>query len=199
MVKTIYLAGPDVFLPNAVEVGRQKVEICAGYGFEGLFPLDQDESVKEGAADIFIANRALMDRADAGVFNLTPFRGPGSDAGTAFELGYMFSRRKPVFGYANLNAAYLDRVEATHGPVVGRDDGRWDRDGFLVEDFGLYDNLMLVRSILEARGVLSLIEEDSLAAFQAFEACLREMKVRLHGERRRKGRESWQPAHSRSR
>ncbi len=182
MVKTIYLAGPDVFLPNAVEVGRRKVEICAGYGFEGLFPLDQDDSVKEGAADIFLANRRLMDRADAGIFNLSPFRGSGSDAGTAFELGYMFSRSKLVYGYANSSHNYLDRVEATHGPLVGRDGRRWDRDGLLVEDFGLYDNLMLVRSIREAGGVLSLIEEDSLAAFGAFEACLREMKVRLNRE-----------------
>lgn len=183
MVKTIYLAGPDVFLPNAVEIGRRKVEICAGYGFEGLFPLDQDDSVKEGAADIFIANRTLMDRADAGVFNLTPFRGPGSDAGTAFELGYMYSQSKPVYGYANSSSNYVDRVEVTHGPVVGRGGGRCDRDGLFVEDFGLYDNLMLVRSIREAGGLLSLFdEEDSLASFGAFEACLREMKLRLHNE-----------------
>ncbi len=182
MMKTIYLAGPDVFLPNAVEVGRRKVEICGGYGFDGLFPLDQDDSVKEGAGDIFRANCALMDRADAGIFNLTPFRGPGADAGTAFELGYMFSRSKPVYGYANANTNYVDRVEAICGPVVNRDGRWWDRDGLSVEDFGLYDNLMLVRSIREAGGVLSLIEEDSLAAFGAFEDCLREMKVRLHTE-----------------
>ena len=182
MMKTIYLAGPDVFLPNAVEVGRRKVEICAAYGFEGLFPLDQDDSVKEGAADIFLANRRLMDRAEAGIFNLTPFRGPGADAGTAFELGYMFSRSKPVYGYANANTAYVDRVEATCGPVVNRDGRRWDRDGLSVEDFGLFDNLMLARSIHEAGGVLSLIDEESPAAFEAFEACLREMKVRLGSE-----------------
>ncbi len=182
MTKTIYLAGPDVFLPNAVEVGRRKVEICAGYGFDGLFPLNQDGSVSENAADIFTANCGLMDRADAGIFNLTPFRGPGADAGTAFELGYMFSQRKPVYGYANSSSDYADRVEATHGPVAARDDGRWDRDALLVEDFGLYDNLMLVRSIHDAGGVLSLIEEESPAAFEAFEACLGEMKVRLGSE-----------------
>ena len=55
--------------------------------------------------------------------------------------------------------------------------------GFPVEDFGLYDNLMLVRSIREAGAVLSLIEEDSLAAFGAFEACPGEMKMRLNRER----------------
>ena len=28
----IYLAGPDVFLPDAVEIGRRKVDICAAHG-----------------------------------------------------------------------------------------------------------------------------------------------------------------------
>ena len=32
----IYLAGPDVFLPDAVEIGRQKVAICERYGLTGL-------------------------------------------------------------------------------------------------------------------------------------------------------------------
>ena len=36
----IYLAGPDVFLPDAVEIGRRKAEICARHGLIGLYPLD---------------------------------------------------------------------------------------------------------------------------------------------------------------
>jgi len=28
------------------------------------------------------------------VFNLTPFRGPSADAGTVFELGFMYSKGK---------------------------------------------------------------------------------------------------------
>ena len=31
----IYLAGPDVFLPNAIEVGKKKKAICEEFGFEG--------------------------------------------------------------------------------------------------------------------------------------------------------------------
>ena len=31
----IYLAGPDVFLPNAKEIGKLKKELCEKYGFEG--------------------------------------------------------------------------------------------------------------------------------------------------------------------
>ena len=36
----IYLAGPDVFLPDAVEIGRRKSAICARHGLSGLYPLD---------------------------------------------------------------------------------------------------------------------------------------------------------------
>jgi nucleoside 2-deoxyribosyltransferase len=32
----IYLAGPDVFLPDAIEIGRLKVDICARHGLTGL-------------------------------------------------------------------------------------------------------------------------------------------------------------------
>ena len=36
----------------------------------------------------------MMDAADAIIANLTPFRGPGADAGTVYELGYMAGRGK---------------------------------------------------------------------------------------------------------
>ena len=37
---SVYLAGPDVFLPDAVDIGRRKVELCARHGLTGLYPLD---------------------------------------------------------------------------------------------------------------------------------------------------------------
>ena len=86
----IYLAGPDVFLPDAVEIGRRKVEICARHGLTGLYPLDNaiDLSARDASLDIFRGNEAMMIEADAIIANLTPFRGPGADAGTVYELGY---------------------------------------------------------------------------------------------------------------
>src|ERR1700750_3112150 len=36
----IYLAGPDVFLSDAVAFGRRKVALCGQYGLSGLYPLD---------------------------------------------------------------------------------------------------------------------------------------------------------------
>ena len=37
-----YLAGPDVFLPDAREHARRKVEICARHGIVGRPPLNED-------------------------------------------------------------------------------------------------------------------------------------------------------------
>ena len=36
----VYLAGPDVFLPDALAVGEAKKRLCADHGLEGVFPLD---------------------------------------------------------------------------------------------------------------------------------------------------------------
>ena len=92
----VYLAGPDVFLPDALEIGRRKVEICRRHGLIGLYPLDNvvDCAATDASLEIFKANEAMMDQADAIIANLMPFRGPGADAGTAYELGYMSARGK---------------------------------------------------------------------------------------------------------
>jgi nucleoside 2-deoxyribosyltransferase len=41
MTATGYLAGPDVFLPNAVAHAATKVEICPRSGLRGLPPLNE--------------------------------------------------------------------------------------------------------------------------------------------------------------
>jgi nucleoside 2-deoxyribosyltransferase len=35
---SVYLAGPDVFLPDSVAVGRRKQAICRAHGLEGHYP-----------------------------------------------------------------------------------------------------------------------------------------------------------------
>jgi nucleoside 2-deoxyribosyltransferase len=178
----IYLAGPDVFLANAREVGARKAELCAQRGFTGLCPLDSE--LREGddpPSGIFRANCALMESADAGLFNLTPFRGPSADVGTAFELGFLFARKKPVFGYSSDPARYLERVRRSFGPIRDIGGRPADRDGFLIENFGLVDNLMLVRSIADCDGELVIVPEsgeDRLAAFGAFTLCLDRLEAR---------------------
>ena len=83
MPKKIYLAGPEVFLPDAIEVGRAKQTLCEKYGFDGLFPLDYEianlPSYDRLDRVMYAANLALMREADVGICNLTPFRGISAD------------------------------------------------------------------------------------------------------------------------
>ena len=36
----VYLAGPEVFLPDPIEAGRIKCALAAELGLEGVYPLD---------------------------------------------------------------------------------------------------------------------------------------------------------------
>src|ERR1700675_4812176 len=138
----IYLAGPDVFRHDAVEIGRRKVEMCRRHGLIGLYPLDNaiDPAAEDASLRIFRGNEAMMIGADAIIANLTPFRGPGADAGTAYELGHMAARGKFCLGYSNDPTFYAERVRRF--TEVKSQDGRLvDAEGLTVEDFGLTDNL----------------------------------------------------------
>ncbi len=148
MAIKIYLAGPDVFLPDALEIGRQKIEICRRHGLIGLYPLDNavDRAAAGASLKIFRTNEAMMDQADTIIANLTPFRGPGADAGTAYELGYMAARGNFCLGYSNDPALYTDR--ARRFTKVKARDGRFvDAEGLTVEDFGHNDNLMMIHAL----------------------------------------------------
>jgi nucleoside 2-deoxyribosyltransferase len=144
----IYLAGPDVFLPDAVEIGQRKVEICARHGLIGHYPLDNPVDLTAGDASLRIYQglEAMMDACGAIIANLTPFRGPGADPGTVFELGYMAARGKFCLGYSNDPTSYADRVRR-FSAVTSRDGHLTDTDGLTVEDFSLNDNLMMVHGL----------------------------------------------------
>src|SRR5687768_8912058 len=103
----VYLAGPEVFLDSALEVGQRKKAICAANGLDGLFPLDKEiQGVEKSPPDlaraIYEANIGLMLQADLLIANITPFRGPSMDAGTAFEIGFCAARKLPVFAYSDV-------------------------------------------------------------------------------------------------
>jgi len=172
----IYLAGPDVFLPDALEVGRRKVEICARHGLAGLYPLDNvvDRFAADASLQIFKANEAMMDHADAIIANLTPFRGPGADAGTVYELGYMAGRGKLCLGYSNDPSLYADRVR-NFTAVETLGDRLVDPEGLTVEDFGRSDNLMMIHALELHGGPLVLPRaslEDIWHDLTAFELCV---------------------------
>ena len=148
----IYLAGPDVFLPDPLKIAEAKKKICAKYGFRGIFPLDNvldlsNLSLFESGVKIYQNNIKLMDNCDLIIANMTPFRGPSMDVGTAFELGYMTAQGKPIFAYTNDDRLYGDRVTKITSDL--------DENGMSIELFQMHDNLMLEGSIVSSGGVLT--------------------------------------------
>ena len=179
----IYLAGPDVFLPDAVDIGRRKVETCKRHGLTGLYPLDNavDPTAKDVSLQIFRGNEAMMIEADAIIANLTPFRGPGADPGTVYELGYMAGRGKLCLGYSNDPSSYADRVRGSTS-VTARDGRLIDAQGLTVEDFGLTDNLMMIHA-LDLHGCTLVTPGQAPADIwhdlTAFESCVRMAAERI--------------------
>ncbi len=174
-----YLAGPDVFFPNAMEVGQAKKDICARFGFEGVYPLDADFSGLPALPDLaqwgyrsFDLMIELMDSCHLVIANMTPFRGPSMDVGTAIEIGYMHGRGKPVFGYTNVTAHFEERVAP---------------DGFLVEPFGLVDNCMVEGPVHRtgAKLVSANVPADRIyTSLEAFEECVRQAAALMGTGRR---------------
>lgn len=144
-IRRIYLAGPDVFRPDATEHGRALVALCASHGFTGVFPLDEspagDLPPQLLATRIYQANIAHIEACDAVVANLDFFRGPEPDSGTCFEVGYAVARGKPVVGYIPEDGSLAQRIRRRHPQAVGA--GPVDAQGWQLEEFGLPLNLML--------------------------------------------------------
>lgn len=138
MSYTVYLAGFDVFRPDAIAWGQRLVAQCAAAGITALYPLDnacpQGLGKAEMAAWIADANVACIERADALLVNLNPFRGHEPDSGTVFEFGYANALKKPIYVYFEDDREMVDQVPNVNGV---------DADGFSVEDFGLPKNLMM--------------------------------------------------------
>ncbi|APR37172.1 nucleoside 2-deoxyribosyltransferase [Paraburkholderia sp. SOS3] len=159
----IYLAGFDVFRPDAAAHGEQLKALCIERGLTGLYPSDgglpAGLDAQVAARWICDANLALIRAADAVMANLNDFRGAGEpDAGTAFEVGFAIALGKRVWGY-----------RSDGRPLVARAAVRMDAEtafcsrGFVVEDFGLPLNLMLACTVElvigDAAGCLDAISE----------------------------------------
>ncbi|AOB29549.1 nucleoside 2-deoxyribosyltransferase [Bordetella sp. H567] len=144
---TLYLAGYDVFRPDAVAHGEHLKRLCARYGLQGLYPLDKAGPAgldgPELAAWIYRANVALIRQADGVIANLNPFRGAEPDSGTAFEVGYAVALGKPVWAYTSVAASIVEQVAVATSADGGM---HLDAEGYTVEDFGMNLNLMLACS-----------------------------------------------------
>ena len=97
----------------------------------------------------------MMLDCDAVIANLTPFRGPSADDGTAFELGFFDALRRPAFAYSNAAGMLADRTRAFLAKVP-------DPVRLAVEDFGLPANLMLPHAVLARGGLPMFVPADGL-------------------------------------
>lgn len=165
---TAYLAGPDVFLPDARAHADRKRAICARHGITGIAPLDE-----AGDGDwqaLFGRLLVQMQGCDIAIANLTPFRGPSADAGTLVELGWFLGRGRPVFGYSNSATSFAARSLAQRAAVPD------PIPGLTVEEHGLPDNLMIPGAVLTGGGHPVLLPEDGrdrgFDALDVFERCV---------------------------
>lgn len=163
----VYLAGPDVFHPDAVTLGQRKKEICTQFGLVGVFPLDNDLDLQrlsphaQGMA-IFHANTLLMDECDVAIANMTPFRGPSCDPGTAYEIGYMRGLGKPVLAYSNISQSFTDRSSGL--------------DSLIIEKFDMVDNLMLDGAVVASGfDVITKDAQDPFTDLAAFTECVKRL------------------------
>jgi nucleoside 2-deoxyribosyltransferase len=184
-MRTIYLAGPEVFLPDAHTVMAEKRRLAREHGFEPTGPGSDEATQSSGslsAAAIYERNEAAMRRAEICLANVTPFRGVSADVGTAHEIGFMMALGRTVWAYTNDPRDYAERVraewpgaqadeEATSTPTRGR-------DGLAIEAHGLADNLMIHAGIQAHGGRLleaSALCKDPARDLSVYRACLREL------------------------
>jgi len=153
----LYLAGPDVFRPDAIQWAGHARALCREAGHQALIPLDGRQTT---AAGIYHNNLRLIGEADVVLANLNPFRGAEPDSGTCVEIGYALALGKTVIGYADTLIPMRDRLNAAD---PGTDGVCRDVAGWAVENFGLALNLMLSVPVQLEQGGL----EAALLALKA--------------------------------
>lgn len=187
----IYLAGPIVFYADPAATFDVMKDICARHGLEGCAPIDNQMGLEgvDAGEDLMIkiaeADFDLMDKCDAGIFCLDPFRRcPEMDPGTAVEIGYMKAQGKIMTGWSVDGRLYPEKVkeflkncydedlEETEKNKSGATSGSLrDSEGMLVHSAGMIQNLMTEGGIVLSGGrVFSNPDWE-----QAFEASAQHM------------------------
>lgn len=181
MTLRVYLAGPELFLPDADAMFAAKKSLCARHGLIGVAPLDDPPG---GCPDpeplprwqaIYQCNETHLRCCDVLIANLTPFRGISADPGTVFELGFMRALGRPVFGYSTTATPFSARTSRAVGAAGGA--SGTDHEGLSIEDFGLADNLMIDGAIAASGGrfvVADVGAADRWRDLSLFEDCVRE-------------------------
>jgi nucleoside 2-deoxyribosyltransferase len=184
-MKSVYLAGPTVFLPDADRVFEMMKGVLRNYGLCGVAPVDNQSSLagvrpgKDLNQAIYRADVEIMNSVDGAIFDITPFRrGTEMDAGTAFEIGYCRCLGIPMTGWTTQRHSYPEQVSQYVKERFGRDlindeesspgaksGSTRDPDGVLVHSSGLYQNLM-VQMAIETSGGFVYADSSWETAFE---------------------------------
>jgi len=169
----LYLAGPEVFLPNGAEYAEYQRLLCRQYGFLGLHPMDNNiedmDSTYATAVKIYRGDVRQVRECDIVVANCNSFRGLLIDDGTSYELGFCNGLGKPSYGYIRDSRTYNQRVidmgMFVHDPAEGV---FVDDEGYMfVDDFTTLINLMMQCGMTEHGGRLVVGSfEDCLQAIR---------------------------------
>ena len=175
-VRSLWLTGPEAWLPDTETHSARQRALCLEAGFEVLTPtrMPHGEGGDELEARQFYATRmAQLRQADAAVVNLTPFRGPSADTAAVFEAGVLAGLGKPTFAYMNvtgeLQAEYVARVDTILGATLDENRIWRDGDGCVIEDHGLPETVMLWA---EMRRLFVIVTHDPLRDLTGLELCL---------------------------
>lgn len=166
MSRKVYLAGPDVFMPDA-NIGDIKKSLLNEIGLLGLYPLDNElnetySSKQSLAKAIYLGNIDMLNECDVVLANISPFRGPHCDPGTAYEIGYARALGKDVHLYSNDSRTLEARI-AEDFPSI-------DQDQYTIEQFELQENLMIPAGGCEQ--VTCVDDRSDLSALSAFKTLL---------------------------
>lgn len=185
-MQRIYLAGPEVFLPDNIAVFEAKKALCKKYGFEGVSPFDADldplriDNTMETGIRIAGANEDLIESCDTVIANITPFRGPNADPGTVFEIGYARGLGKLIYAYSHGKGLHVERISqlfegTSTSPKGFTKETLW---GTHIDDFNMLENAMIDGGVLLSGGTLLNLyvpgdPPTQLKAMDGLESCLR--------------------------
>lgn len=149
-MKKIYIAGPDVFELDSIEIGKRYKQQCLDYGFTGLYPLDNEADFSQEpndiAKEIFEANKQMIIDCDIVIANLNPFRGKEADSGTVWECGFASALGKEVYVYLKDTSEYIDKFTPDEKFTTETSNEVLDSNLRVIENFGLPMNLMIACS-----------------------------------------------------
>lgn len=179
----VYLAGPDVFYPDALKIGAEKKAKLAAVGLHGHFPFDNEipkeafQNLALAANTIANANEQMMldccaeGRIGVILANMTPYHGPSTDVGTGFEIGFMSALAATrnnviIIGYTTDQRPFEERViddyYGGHQHTSERDGMLFGTDGNMIEAFRQADNLMLTNAIAKTGGRVVYSFEEAI-------------------------------------